>query len=69
MKVTLESIQAAVEQLNGSEAGTAALRQLNGLMGGPSLDARNQAACATLLQGFWGAWPGTTRDLIQEALS
>lgn len=59
----------AVKQLSRSRRGRNALRMLLALLddGGISLDALNQFALLTLLQDAW-AKPGSTRDLMREAL-
>jgi hypothetical protein len=69
-KMLLEDVRKAVEQLARSDKGRSAMRHLLKWLedDGLSLDHENQAAAVTVLKGAWGAWAGTTRDLLREAI-
>lgn len=61
-------LEAAIEQLCGSEKGRKALATLYPFVDASlSLDATNKRACQVLLLGAWGAYPGTALDLLRDA--
>lgn len=63
-------LAAAARRLASSERGSQALHDLDQLLsnGGCSLDADNQQAIFTLLQGVWGSYTGTALDAIRDQL-
>jgi hypothetical protein len=68
--MTPQRLTNAVRQLSRSDKGRDALRAMLNWMNdtGLSLDQENQLAVITLLWGAWGSYPGTTRELMTEAL-
>ena len=67
---TPTDLTAAANQLANSRVGRNALRTVLDWLDadGLSLDGDNQAALLTLLDGAWGAYAGTARDAMREAL-
>lgn len=66
---TLDEIENSIRQLQRSERGQAALSLIREGLANDSLtglDARNQMAFRTIVQGLWGPWSGTTADLVRE---
>lgn len=66
----IADLEQAAAQLGHSEAGRATLRYLLDWLDDPSinLDGQNQEAVFTLLDGAWGSFSGTARDLMREQL-
>lgn len=59
---------AAAEHLTQTEKGREALLGLTAFFDrGMSLDAGNARARLTLLEGFFGAWTGSSLDAVREA--
>lgn len=70
MPPAAEVLREAAEQLSRSDNGRDALRRVLDWLdnSGLSLDHHNQKAVRTLLEGAWGSYAGTTRDVMHEAL-
>lgn len=66
----VERVREAVAQLRRSSKGNRALRSLLHWIedSGLGLDMSNQNAVIILLSAAWGPLPGTTRDIIHEAI-
>lgn len=71
-RATIPDLEAAALSLSMSDKGRAALQHLRDWLyrkgGGVSLDRQNQLAAMILLDGAWGQYAGTTRDIINDAL-
>ncbi len=65
--MVLDDVRTAVSRLSRTKKGSSALRHILAWLDddGLALDQGNKAAVLTVLQGAWGAWPGTVRELIQ----
>ena len=65
--VSVEDLEKAVVQLNRSDKGRTATRDLLALLenGGISLDAENQLHVVCLLAGAWGSYAGTTLEALR----
>ena len=65
--VSVENLECAVVQLNRSDKGRMAMRDLLAFLenGGISLDADNQLHVACLLAGAWGSYAGTTLEALR----
>ena len=65
--VSVENLERAVVQLNRSEKGKQAMRDLLALLenGGISLDAENQLHFFCLLSGAWGNYAGTALEALR----
>ena len=65
--VSAEDLEQAVEQLNRSEKGQQAMRDLLALLenGGISLDGNNQRHVLGLLSGAWGSHAGTALEALR----
>lgn len=68
--ITLPELEQAASQLGRSEAGRASLRYLLDWLDDTdiNLDGKNQEAVFTLLEGYWGSFPGTARDVMRDNL-
>ncbi len=68
--MTPQDIHTATDLLSRTTIGREALRTLLRWLdeSALSLDSDNQAACLTLIDAAWGAYAGTTRDVMREAL-
>ena len=69
--ITIEHLHDAAQQLACSHRGRAAMTGLLAWMDqfALGLDAANQSAVLTLLEGAWCGFAGTARDVMREALS
>ena len=65
--VSVENLERAVVQLNRSDKGKQAMRDLLAFLeyGGIRLDADNQLHVACLLSGAWGSYSGTTLEALR----
>ena len=65
--VSIENLERAVTNLNRSDKGRQAMRDLLALLenGGISLDGENQLHIACLLAGAWGNFAGTTLEALR----
>ena len=65
--VSVEDLERAVVQLNRSEKGKQAMRDLLAFLenGGISLDAENQLHFLCLLSGAWGNYAGTALEALR----
>jgi hypothetical protein len=63
-----EQLAEAAEQLKSSERGRRTLTMLEPFLRGPAsaLDAKNRNALLTLMFGFYGSYPGTTLEVIEQ---
>jgi hypothetical protein len=71
MKNTTEAeLLAAAAQLNRSERGRQAMKDLLALLdnGADALDFENQAAVATFLRAAWSNMPSGARETLREGL-
>lgn len=68
--ITKADVLDAVEQLANSRIGLNALRRLLAWLDedGLGLDATNQVAVLTILDGAWGQFAGSARDFMREYL-
>ena len=66
--ITTEDLERAASQLNKSERGRQAMRDLLSFLdnGAMSLDAKNGEAVITILRGAWGELAGTTKDALRD---
>ena len=64
--ITIEDLENAAGALARSSKGKRALRDLLALLdnGGVCLDLENQANVRTLLEGAWGEFAGTSREVM-----
>jgi|GEM_PF-4351388 len=67
--LTKTDLHNAVEQLKRSRRGQTAMRKLLEWLDdtGLGLDEQNQDAVLILMEGAWGPFPSTARDLMREA--
>lgn len=67
--LTKTDLHNAVEQLKRSRRGQTAMRKLLEWLDdtGLGLDEQNQEAILILLEGAWGPFPSTARDLMRDA--
>lgn len=65
--VSIEDLERAVVQLNRSEKGQRAMRDLLAFLenGALSLDAANQLHVLCLLSGAWGSYAGTALEALR----
>lgn len=68
--ITHDDLSKAASQLLRCGKGNRALSDLQAFLqnGAITLDSENQEAVYILLKGVWGQYPGTTLDVISEAL-
>jgi len=68
--MTLDDVRWAVQRLSRTSRGRSAMRHVLAWLedDGLGLDCRNQADILTVLQGAWGAWPGSVREFMREQL-
>ena len=68
--VQRQDVEEAVSHLARSRHGREAMQSLLSWLdaNGCSLDQVNQECVFTVLEAAWGAYAGTTRDLMREAL-
>lgn len=68
--ITVSELERCAAQLGRSEAGRATLRYLLDWLDDTdiNLDSQNQEAVFTLLEGFWGSFSGTARDVVRDNL-
>lgn len=70
LNLTREKMRAAAQHLATSDRGRDALRHVLAWLekSGLSLDHQNQECVIVLLEGAWGAYSGTVREVMHEAL-
>jgi hypothetical protein len=68
--MTMEQLDKAGSLLSESEKGRQAMRDLLAFLdnGAVGLDEQNQAAIMALLDGAWGEYAGTARDVMRDWL-
>jgi hypothetical protein len=68
--MTKEQLDKAGSQLAESEKGRQAMKDLLAFLdnGAVGLDEQNQAAIMALLDGAWGEYAGTARDVMRDWL-
>lgn len=69
--MSIEELQAAVDQLSRSDRGHKVMRGILALLedhAALSLDQEGQKAIIVLLCGAWGQYAGTARDMIRDRL-
>ena len=71
LNLTIEDMQEAAAQLGRSGRGRSAMRQILAWLDndGLGIDAENQQAIFTLLEGAWGPFSGSARDAMRDQLS
>lgn len=69
--LSVDDLEKAVEQLNRSDKGRTAMRDLLAFLenGGISLDGNNQHHVLCLLSGAWGNYAGTTLEALRSAVT
>lgn len=71
MEITEAELEQAARTLAGSDRGRKAMASLHALLydeGGISLDDDNQRSFLILLQGAFGSWSGTAREIMDAFL-